>query len=287
MSLKIITDSGCDLSPAFLEGLGIDCLDLTFRFDREDRTYTNNDLTAAEFYRRMRAEQTVKTAAANLTKISEFFEKSLKTGSDVLYIGFSGSLSSSFGTSKIVADELAEEYPDQKIVVLDSLSASAGFGLLLYLTAKKRDEGAGIDECAAYAEEIRLRICHLFTVENLKYLKAGGRVNPAVAFVGDVLGLKPLMHMDDEGHLVTVGKARGRRKSLEALADAFFEKALDPMNGVVFISHGDSPDDAETLSLMIKERGGPEVRLITDIGPVIGSHSGPGTIAIFFLGNER
>ena len=185
------------------------------------------------------------------------------------------------------AEELAEKYPDRKVMTVDTLSASAGFGLLLKLAVDKKNQGATIEEVAAYAESLVPKLAHWFTVEDLVYLKRGGRVSPMVALVGGVLSIKPVMHMDDEGHLIKVGTVRGRKASLKALADKLFETGDDPANGTIFISHGDCQEDVDTLCGMIKERGGNDVEIITNVGTVIGAHSGPGTMALFFVASQR
>jgi DegV family protein with EDD domain len=236
----------------------------------------------------MREGGVAKTAAINKEMFAIAFRQILNEGKDILYIGFSSGLSTTFNSARLAALELQAEYPDAKILVIDTLAASAGQGLLVDLVTEKKRAGADIDTCAAYLEEIRLNMCHWFTVDDLVYLKRGGRVSATAAFFGNALGIKPVMHVDNEGHLVNVTKARGRR----AAVDALFDKAKTTMigeraNSSVFISHGDCIEDAEYLAERIKnEIGVKEVR-IAYVGSVIGSHSGPGTLALFFLGSER
>jgi DegV family protein with EDD domain len=283
----IITDSACDIKPEILEKWGVPFCSLTLRFEGEDKEYLNFDLTATEFYAKMREGGIAKTAAVNVEIFSQCFEEYLKEGKDVLYLGFSSGLSTTYNSGRLAALQLQEKYPDRKIIAVDSLSASAGFGLLLYLTLKKKNEGATIEEAAKYAEELRFNLCHWFTVDDLMYLKRGGRISPTVAFVGNVLGIKPVLHMDNEGHLINMTKVRGRRTSVEALAQKYDELALNTKEGTLFISHGDCLADAEYLASIIKNKHGVDVEIITDVGPVIGAHTGPGVLAFFFVGKER
>ena len=187
----------------------------------------------------------------------------------------------------MAAKELMEEYPERKILVVDTFAASAGFGLLVYLTVQQKRKGASLEQAAKFVEDNRFHLCHWFTVDDLVYLKRGGRISATAAFVGGVLNIKPVLHMDDPGHLINMFKVRGRRASIKALADKYGELALDKEGGTVFISHGDCIEDAKLLEKMLAERYGAAVKLITYVGPVIGSHSGPGTLALFFLGRER
>jgi DegV family protein with EDD domain len=211
----------------------------------------------------------------------------LKQGQDVLYLGFSSGLSTTYQQGKLAAEDLAAQYPDRKIITIDTLCASAGEGLLVKLVLDKKNEGATIEEAAAYAGELIPKLAHWFTVEDLVYLKRGGRVSPAVALVGGMLNIKPVMHVDDEGHLIKVGTVRGRKNSLAALADKLIETAEDPANGTFFISHGDCEDDVKTLCDMLTARGCNNVQVITHVGTVIGAHSGPGTMALFFVAKQR
>lgn len=283
----IFTDSACDIKPEILEKWGVPFCSLTFRFDGDEKEYSNFDMSAEEFYDRMKKGGIAKTAAVNVAVFEEAFEKALKDGKDVLYIGFSTGLSTTYNSGRIAAEQLRERYPERKILTVDTLSASAGFGLLLYLTVKKKEEGATIEEAAAFAEGIRKNLCHWFTVDDLMYLKRGGRISPTVAFVGNVLGIKPVLHMDNEGHLINITKVRGRKTSVEALAHKYDELALNTKEGTLFISHGACLDDAKYLASIIKEKHGVDVEIITDVGPVIGAHTGPGVLAFFFVGKER
>lgn len=281
----IITDSGCDISAEILASRGIRAQSLTFRFTEEDKEYKNEDLSAKDFYDRMRNGAVAKTSAINIEGFKEIFREELIAGHDVLYLGFSSGLSNTYNAGRLAAEELLDEFPDRRVIAVDTLCASAGQGLLVMLAADKKDEGAGIEDVARYVMDIRLKLCHWFTVDDLKYLKRGGRVSPTAAFVGGVLNIKPVMHVDDEGHLINVSKVRGRKTALRTIADKYSELALDK-NGTVYISHGDCPDDVAEMKALLEEKGA-DVQIITDVGSVIGSHSGPGTLAVFFLGSKR
>lgn len=283
----IFADSACDLSPEILKEWDVGFASLTFHFEGEDKEYGNGEMEAGEFYARMRAGAVAKTSAINMETFKERFAEYLKQGKDVLYLAFSSGLSATCQSGMLAAEELKETYPERKVVVVDSLAASAGYGLLLHLAVEKKRAGATLEENARFLEDNKLNLCHWFTVEDLKYLKRGGRVSPAVAFVGGMLGIKPVMHVDDEGHLVAVDKVRGRKASLEAMADKYMELAQTPGEGPIYISHGDCMADVETLKGMLRDKCGAEVELVTYVGPVIGAHSGPGTMALFFLGKHR
>lgn len=283
----IITDSGCDLSPATLAEWGVPYETLTFRFDGDEKEYTNSEMSSAEFYAKMREGGIAKTAAVNSETFKTLFEKSLSEGHDVLYIGFSSGLSTTFNSGRMAALELAEKYPERKILAVDTLAASAGQGLILYFALEKKKSGATIEEVAAYVDDVKFKTSIWFTVDDLVYLKRGGRVSPTVAFVGNMLGIKPVMHMDNEGHLINVSKARGRKAAIMALADKFGALNTNPTQDTVFISHGDCINDAKELARILNEKYGATTKIITDVGPVIGAHSGPGTLALFFAGKER
>ena len=283
----IFTDSGCDIKPELLAQWGIRSVDLTFRFVEEDKEYSNSEMDIKTFYDKMREGGVAKTAAVNVQTFKTVFEECLAAGLDVIYVGFSSGLSTTFNSARIAAGELRGTYPERKVLTLDSLCASAGQGLLLKLAADKRDAGLEISALFDYLEGIKLSICHWFTVDDLDYLKRGGRINPAVAFVGNLLGIKPVLHVDDEGHLVNVSKARGRKAALMALADRYGALASECEGGIAYISHADCLDDANYLSGLLKERYNATVTVVTDVGTVIGAHAGPGTLALFFVGTSR
>lgn len=283
----ICTDSACDLSPALLAEMGIPSVELTYHFEGGEEM-TGRDMPISDFYAEMRAGRVARTAAVNTESFAAMFESILAEGKDVLYIGLSSGISSTYNSGRLAAEALAGKYPDRRILTVDSLSASAGLGLLLDLTLRERARGATVEEAAAFAERTKLHICHWFTVDDLTYLKRGGRVSPATAVVGNLLSFKPVMHMDNDGHLVKVGVARGRRKSLDAMVDKFKElSTLAPECATVYISQADCREDAEYVAACLKEQTGAIVKVIADVGSVIGAHAGPGTFALFFVGKER
>jgi len=283
----IVTDSACDINPGILKNWGVDFVRLGYLFDKVSTEYSYDDVDSKIFYDRMRKGETVKTSAVNPETFAAAFDDILKQGTDFIYLGFSSGLSTTFNSARIAADELKEKYPDRKIICIDSLCASAGQGLLLRLAVNKKASNCSIEELEEYIKGIIPNLCHWFTVDDLVYLKRGGRISSAVAFVGAVLGIKPILHVDDDGKLVNVTKARGRKAALEALVDKYGELASDTKNGTVFICQADCMDEAEDIKSQLKTKYGADVELITDIGPVIGAHSGPGTISIFFIGKNR
>lgn len=283
----IFTDSACDIKPEQLKEWEVSYINLSFHFEDEDREYSNDEMYISEFYNRMRSGSIAKTSAINPDTYINTFEEILNEGKDILCLAFSSGLSTTCNSARIAADELKEKYPERKIIIVDSLSASAGQGLLLYLMVQKKNSGCTIEEVADYAENIKLNICHWFSVDDLVYLKRGGRVSPTVAFVGTVLGIKPVLHVDNEGRLISVTKARGRKAALNTLIDKCGELGEDIKNGTIFISHADCKDDADYIAEQIAAKFGGSVDIITDVGAVIGAHSGPGTIALFFVGKER
>lgn len=283
----VFTDSCCDIQPALLQQWGVPYANMTFSFDGEDKEYINTDITNKEFYDRMRQGATAKTAAINADSFIRAFEPFLQEGKDILYVAFSSGLSTTVNSAHMAVEDLKEKYPDRKIVIVDTLAASAGGGLMVYMAVAKKNEGASLEENAAYMESLKPQHCIWFTVDDLEYLKRGGRVSPLVAFAGGVLGIKPVLQMDSEGHLVKVSTARGRKKAIAALADKYAELSYEEKNTPIFISHAECEADAQCLADMLLQRYGAEVTLITQIGPVIGSHAGPGTLAIFFIGKHR
>lgn len=283
----IHTDSACDMPLDILNEWGVRATSLTFKFDGDETVYTDYSMNSKEFYDKLRAGGVAKTAAVNTESFISDFEKSLAEGNDVLYLGFSSGLSSTFNSGRLAAMQLAEKYPERKIIVVDTLMASAGGGLYVRLVLNKKEAGATIEEAAQYAEDIKFKVSAWFTVDDLVYLKRGGRISPTTAFVGNMLGIKPILHVDNEGHLVNVTKVRGRKSSIAALADKYGALAEKLDTDEVFISHGDCLSDAEELASILKTRYGATVSVITNVGTVIGAHSGPGTLALFYLGKER
>ncbi len=283
----IFTDSACDLSPEILKNWGVEFIRLNFNFEGEEKIYSDHEMDIKAFYDRMRNGEVAKTSAINPDGFVNAFEDTLKNGQDVFYLAFSSGLSTTFNSARIASEELKDKYPERKVVCVDGLCASAGQGLLLHYVCEKYKEGVSIEELAEYTDGIKLSICHWFTVDDLVYLKRGGRVSPTVAFVGGILGIKPVLHVDNEGKLVSVSKVRGRKASILAMAEKYAETAINPQGGLAYICQADCLDEAEFLKAHLKENYNANVEIITDIGAVIGAHSGPGTMALFFLGKER
>ena len=283
----ILTDSGCDIIPETLSEWKVKYISLTFRFNGEEKEYENDEMSSHDFYNRMREGSIAKTAAINAERFRLFFEQELKQGNDILYLGFSSGLSATYNAARMAAEQLATDYPERNIVTIDTLAASAGFGFLVALAARARDDGKTLDEVAELTRSYIPRLCHWFTVDDLVYLKRGGRISPTVAFVGNMLGIKPVLHVDDDGHLINITKVRGRKASIAALAKKYGELLEHADMNEVFISHGDCIADAEALKTILETQYGARVTLITPVGTVIGAHSGPGTLAVFFIGSKR
>jgi len=285
----ILTDSSADLGEEMVRKLDVEVLPLSFLL--KEHTYQNwpdnRDMDPHVFYERLRAGEIATTNAVNVAQYTEILEPMLQAGKDVLILAFSSGLSTTYNSSAIAAEDLRERYPDRKLYTVDTLCASLGQGLLVYLACQERAKGKSIEQVRDWVEENKLHLCHQFTVDDLHFLKRGGRVSAATAVVGSMLQIKPVLHVDNEGHLINIGKARGRQASLKALVDKMAKTAIDPANQVVFISHGDCLEDARTVERMVKERFGVKEVYINYVGPVIGAHSGPGTLALFYLGSER
>ncbi len=285
-NFQILTDSCCDFTPERYEALGLVSVPLSVHF-RNQLSDDRNDESLAALYAALRAGQVAKTSAVNPQRWKSALEPVLQAGLDALVLSFSSGLSTSYQSAVIAATELQALFPQRKIQVVDTLSASLGQGLLTWYACQKRDAGLSLEETARWVEANKLHLCHWFTVDDLMYLKRGGRISAATALMGTMLGIKPVLHMDDEGHLVNVSKVRGRRASIEALAGKLKALGTDFDNTTVFISHGDCLEDARYLEQLIKEDCGVREVYINYVGAVIGSHSGPGTLALFFLGKER
>ena len=283
---QIITDSGCDLPQNMKDTLGIKTVPLYVNFRGESRE-DSVDGDVKELYDGLRSGETASTSAVNPDRWMAAMEPVLASGDDLLVIAFSSGLSATYQSAVIAAKELEEKYPQQKIIVVDSLSASLGQGLLVWYACRKKNEGLSIEELASWLETNRHHLCLWFTVDDLMYLKRGGRISAATALVGTMLKIKPVLHMDDEGHLISMSKARGRKAAIEALAQKAAELGAGYDNSTMFICHGDCLEDAQYLSQLVKEKCGAKEVLIGYTGAVIGSHSGPGTLALFFMGSKR
>ena len=285
----LVTDSSADLSEEMAKAIQVPVLPL--RFTIQGQTYRNypdnREMDPALFYDMLRAGELATTAALNPNDFVEELDPYLKDGKDILILAFSSGLSNTYNAARLASEELQEKYPDRKIYVVDTLCASMGQGLLVWLAAQKRDAGASIEEVRDWAEENKLHLCHQFTVDDLHFLKRGGRISATTAVVGSMLQIKPVLHVDDEGHLINIGKARGRQSSLKALVDKMEKTVTEAGKQTVFISHGDCLEDAEAVAQMVRERFGTQDIRINYVGPVIGAHSGPGTLALFYLGTQR
>lgn len=285
----IVTDSSCDLSAEMADELELSVLPLSFSIGgKEYLNYLDGrEMPVTEFFRRLRLGEPASTAAVNVDAFVREMEPILQSGKDILNIAFSSGLSNTCHAAQMACAELAEKYPERKVVAVDSLSASLGQGMLIYYAVQKKRAGLTIEQLRDWVEENRLHMCHWFTVDDLNHLKRGGRVSATTALIGTMLSIKPVLHVDNEGHLINMGKTRGRRASLDALVDHMAETATDPQDQTVFISHGDALADAEYVASEIKRRLGVKNVVINTIGPVVGTHSGPGTLALFFFGSHR
>ena len=289
MGYKIITDSTIDMDHKMIEELGLTVVPLRFTID--GKTYKDkadlSDMPTETFYAKLREGKMSTTSQINADEFTRVFEPVLQGGEDVLYIAFSSGLSGTCQSAFIARDELKEKYPERKIYVFDSLCASLGEGLLVYHAAMLKRAGTDIDSLYKWLGENVLKLCHWFTVDDLNHLKRGGRVSAAAAFLGTMLSIKPVLHVDDEGRLIPMEKAKGRAKSIRALLEHMKATAIEPEKQVIFISHGDAPEEAEGLAQMVRDTFGCKEVRVGNIGPVIGAHSGPGTVALFFVGSPR
>ncbi len=286
---QIVTDSTTDITPEMIAELDLHVIPLCYML--EGRTCHNipggGEMTDHEFYELLRAGKMSTTAQINSEEFIAQFTPFLEAGKDVLYLAFSSGLSGTCQSAFLAKKELEEKFPERRIEVFDTLCASMGEGLLVYHAATLKKEGKNMDEVLSWLRENVLHLCHWFTVDDLNHLKRGGRVSSATALVGTMLGIKPVLHVDDEGHLIPVSKVRGRKQSLDALVRKMEETAIDPREQTIFISHGDCEEDAEYIAAQVREKLGIKKIVTNFIGPVIGAHSGPGTVALFFLGERR
>lgn len=290
MTFKIVTDSCCNLPEETIDQLDLCVLPLVFMIDgQQHQSYLKGQVTDLQkFYTDMREGKVFTTSLPNLSDAQQELEAILESGDDVLYLGFSSGLSGTYEAIHALAGEMSERYPDRKIITIDTLAASLGEGLLVYYAAKMREEGKSLEETAKWVEDNLLHMCHWFTVDDLMFLYRGGRVSRTAAFAGSLLSIKPVLHVDDEGHLIPVEKTRGRKKSIRHLFDHLKETHLSPLEDqMLAISHGDCLNDALSLKKLVEDEYGPQKWIINYVDPVIGAHSGPGTLALFFLGTHR
>ena len=288
MGYLITTDNMADLPEEYLKEKQLLTMSLTYLLDGQ--TYNaENSLPYQEFYKKMREGCMPTTSQINPQEAKEKLEEFLKINKNIIHIAFSGGLSGTFNSVRLAAQELMEEQPDCRITVIDSLAASMGEGLLVYKALEQQEAGLSYEEMVEWIENNKLHVCHYFTVDDLFHLYRGGRVSKAAAVLGTMINLKPVLHVDDEGHLIPLSKVRGRKKSLNALVDGM-EKQMGSFrekNDIIFLSHGDCYEDALYVQEQIKKRFGIEKFMISPVGPTIGAHSGPGTVALFFMGEAR
>lgn len=289
MKFEIVTDSAANLSEELIDKYHLTILPLCFYVDgKECCGYEKGKQTdLSSFYAMMREKKNITTSLVNTELAENVCDEILSQGKDILYIGFSSGLSGTFQSVKVALDDLKEKYPDRKIYYVDTLAAALGEGLLVRYAIDLREEGKEIEEVCQWLEDNRLNLCHWFTVDDLFFLKRGGRISATTAILGTALSIKPVLHVDDEGHLIMMGKARGRKKSLDALLEKMKETAFDTKDQYIYISHGDCLSDAEYLAEKIKENFQAKEVFVRVLDPVIGAHSGPGTVALFFMGSKR
>jgi len=289
MSYEIVTDSSANLPDELINQYNLHILSLLYRIGEEEyESYIKGQQTdLTDFYKRMRNKEAITTSCMSSGTCRDLFESILSQGKDLLYIGFSSALSATYQTGIQVLEEMKAEYPNAKIMSVDTLGASLGEGLLVTHAAKLREEGRSIESVYDWLIKNRLHLCHWFTVDDLFFLMRGGRVSASSAIMGTVFSIKPVMHMDDSGRLIPVSKVRGRKNSLRVLLEQMEKTAIDPKNQTIYISHGDCLEDALYLADKIKQKFGTTDILVHLIEPVIGAHCGPGTVALFFIGTER
>lgn len=286
----ILTDDFCDLPSDYIAKHPLTVMPTEYTVD--GTTYSNDTassqyLALPEFYAKLRAGSIAKTSALSMEAIKNAMEVPLKNGYDVLYIAFSSALSGTYNNGRLAKEELRTAYPNRKIFVVDSLSASLGQGLLVHYALTLQAQGRSIESVTEELECDKQKFCHYFTVDDLHFLHRGGRVSKATAVVGSMLGIKPVLHVNSEGKLIPIGKVRGRKQSLQALVDKMAQKIENNKNDVVYISHGDCEEDAVYVAGLVKKKFGIKSFLINYVGATIGAHSGPGTVALFFIGNNR
>lgn len=282
----ITADSTVDLPKEFLEEKKVPIACLSYIID--GATYKDGEgLTSKEFYDKIREGAMPTTSQVNPEQARELFEPVLKEGKDILHVAFTSGLSGTYNSCRIAAEELAEEYPNRKIVVIDSLCAASGGGMLLYKALELKEQGKSLDEIAKWVEENKLHVCHDVTVDDLFHLHRGGRVSKTSAVVGTLIKIKPIIHVNDEGKLIVIGKERGRKKALMTLIERMEKQSQGFENDIVMITHGDAEEDAEFVKKQIEERFGIKNIMINPLGTVIGSHTGPGVVAIFYMGNRN
>jgi DegV family protein with EDD domain len=288
MDTVILIDSCTDLPYRYIKEHNIPVFHLTYHFQgRDNKDDFGQSVDYKTFYDAVRGGEMPTTSQVNVDAYTRTFRSYIEQGKSVLYLAFSSALSGSYNSSVMARDMLLEEYPDADITVIDTKAASLGEGLLVWHAVNLLESGAAKDEIVQWVENNKLKLAHWFTVEDLNHLKRGGRVSGVAAFIGTILDIKPILHVDNEGRLIPVSKVKGRKKSIKALFEKLEDTIVNPEEQVIFISHGDSEEDARHLADLIRSRFKVRDILINYVGPVIGAHSGPGTLALFFLAEKR
>ena len=285
MPYKIITDSCCDFTQQQYRELNVACAPLSVLYHGENHSNFSEPAAVKVFYDELRSGVMASTSAVNPDGWAVLMEEALNAGQDVLVLAFSSGLSTTYQSAVIAAKDLRESHPRRKIYVVDTLCAALGQGLLVWHTCRRRDEGMDIDTLYNWVEEHKLNICHWVTVDDLSHLKRGGRISATTALVGTMLNIKPIIHVDNDGHLINCAKVRGRKAAMELLASKLGETGMDL--DTVFIAHGDCPEDAAALETIVKEKYGVKNVITGYVGPVIGAHTGPGVLVLFFMGSHR
>ena len=284
---KILTDSCCDFTDAQYRQLDVACAPLTVMYNGESHNNFSDETAVKAFYDELRTGITATTSAVNPDGWANIMKPILDEGKDILVLAFSSGLSTTYQSAVIAAKELREVYPQRTIHVVDTLCAALGQGLLVWYACKKRDEGLSLSELTDWVEENKLHVCHWVTVDDLSHLKRGGRISATTALVGTMLNIKPIIYVDNDGHLINTAKVRGRKSAMEYLVKKLSETGAGFDNETVFIAHGDCPEDAKALEALVKEKCGVKNVITGYVGPVIGAHTGPGVLVLFFMGKNR
>lgn len=284
---QIITDSCCDFTQQQYETNNVLCVPLTVLYNGESHDNFSDEKSVKSFYDTLRTGITATTSAANPQGWAKVMEPVLRSGKDILVMAFTSALSTTYQSAVIAAQELGEKYPDRSIRVVDTLCAALGQGLLVWYACRKRDEGLSLDQLTDWVEEHKLHVCHWVTVDDLSHLKRGGRISGATALVGTMLNIKPIIHVDDEGRLISIAKCRGRKAATEYIAAKVGDLGEGYDNSTVFVAHGDCPEDAAVLAGILKEKYAVKEVITGYVGPVIGAHTGPGVLVVFFMGQNR
>ena len=284
---QIITDSCCDFTQQQYETNNVLCVPLTVLYNGESHDNFSDEKSVKSFYDTLRTGITATTSAANPPGWAKVMEPVLRSGKDILVMAFTSALSTTYQSAVIAAQELGEKYPDRSIRVVDTLCAALGQGLLVWYACRKRDEGLSLDQLTDWVEEHKLHVCHWVTVDDLSHLKRGGRISGATALVGTMLNIKPIIHVDDEGRLISIAKCRGRKAATEYIAAKVGDLGEGYDNSTVFVAHGDCPEDAAVLAGILKEKYGVKEVITGYVGPGIGAHTGPGVLVVFFMGQNR